>query len=74
MDCMDGDTREINKGLSREHYKEIAKWFERVALLVLASLVVHKIVVGQISDPTVYVSVIVSLMLYTLAYQLLIRS
>lgn len=63
-----------NRKLAREHYKEIAKWFERVALLVLASLVVHKIVLGQIGDPTVYISVMVSLVLYVLAYQLLIRS
>ncbi len=71
---MNDDMQYGKRVLARGHYREIAKWFERVALLVLASLVVHKIVLGQIGDPTVYISVVVSLTLYTFAYQLLIRS
>ena len=57
-----------------KHYEEISKWFERVALLILASLVVRKIFTGVIADPVVYVSAGVALMLYITAYKLLIKS
>ena len=60
--------------LSQEHYKELAKWFERVAVLVLASLVIQKIVFGRFGDPVIYLGAIAVLVFYLIAYQLLIRS
>lgn len=69
--CMDGNGQ---RRLSSDHYKELAKWFERVAILVLASLVVQKIVLGGISDPLVYIGLVVSFAMYTSAYKLLIKS
>lgn len=60
--------------LSKEHYKELSKWFERVAVLVLASLVVQKILLGGLGSPTIYLGAVASLILYFVAYQLLIRS
>jgi len=71
---MNGDTRQANRMLVKEYYREVAKWLERVALLVLASLVVQKIVLGEINNPLVYVGLSVSLVMYFCAYKLLIRS
>lgn len=71
MNYMDETEQRI---LSRDHYKELAKWLERVAILVLASLVVQKIVLGGISDPLIYVGLIISLTAYFFAYKLLIKS
>ena len=68
---MDGSEE---RRLSKDHYKELAKWFERVAILVLASLVVQKIVLGRIGDPLIYVGLGASLTFYLAAYKLLIRS
>mgnify|MGYP001607264935 CR=1 FL=1 len=68
---MDGNE---SRGLSRDHYKELAKWLERVAILMFASLVVERIVFGGISDPLIYVGLLVSLAVYFSAYKLLIKS
>ncbi|TSC68452.1 MAG: hypothetical protein G01um101466_453 [Parcubacteria group bacterium Gr01-1014_66] len=72
---MDGVERQQKKRpLLSKHYEELAKWFERVALLLLASLVVQKIFVGEVDDPVLYVSATVSLFFYFAAYRLLIKS
>ena len=71
---MDADLQNQGSRLAKEHYKEIAKWAERVALLVLGSLAVYKIVLGEISDPVVYTSLVISFIIYFFAYQLLVRS
>jgi len=68
---MDGNEQ---RRLSTDHYKELAKWLERAALLMFGSLVVQKIVLGGISDPLVYLGLSVSLLAYFYAYKLLIRS
>ena len=61
--------------MSANHYEHAAKWLKEVALLFLASLVVQKIFVGApLSDPVVAVGAIVSLVLYYLAFRLLLKS
>ncbi len=60
--------------LTSEHYKTLSIWFEKAALLLAAALVVQKIFVGEVNSPVVYVSAMISFVLYFVAYKLLIKS
>jgi hypothetical protein len=60
--------------LSQRHYETLAKWCKEVALLILASLVVQKIFLGDVADPVLYLSAVVSLILYYTAFRILIKS
>ncbi len=61
--------------MEERHYKAVSQWLERVALLVAASLVVQKIVAGaKISDPIVIAGLVSALVIYAIAYIMLLRS
>jgi len=61
--------------MEERHYKAVSQWLERVALLVAASLVVQKIVAGaKISDPIVIAGSVSALVIYAIAYIMLLRS
>lgn len=61
--------------LTRDHYKKLAAWAERIALLLLASLVVQNIVVGaSIAAPSVIMGMVLSLAVYGVAFYLLHKS
>ena len=61
--------------LEERHYKTVSQWFERLGLVMVASLVVQKIVSGaSLADPVVIVGVIASFITYGFAYLLLLRS
>ena len=64
----------LSARLTARHYELLAKWLKEVALLLLASLVVQKIFVGQVTDPVLYISGVISLMLYYASIRLLINS
>ena len=61
--------------MEERHYKAVSQWLERAALLVAASLVVQKIVAGaKISDPIVIAGSVSALVIYAIAYIMLLRS
>ena len=61
--------------MQERHYKEVSQWLERAALVVAASLVIQKIVSGaSISDPAVIVGSLSTLVIYAIAYIMLLRS
>ena len=62
------------KRLSSKHWETLSNRVEKVALLLLASLVIQKIFSGEGSDPSVFLWLGVSLALYFLSYKLLIKS
>ena len=67
-------TLPIAARFTARHYEILAKWLKEVALLLLASLVVQKIFLGQVTDPVLYISGVMSLMLYYAAIRFLIKS
>jgi len=61
--------------MQARHYKVVSEWLERVALVFAASLVVQKIVAGaKISDPIVIAGSVSALVIYAIAYIMLLRS
>ena len=62
------------KRLSSKHLETLSNRIEKVALLLLASLVVQKIVTGEGNDPTILIWLSVSFILYFVSYKLLIKS
>ena len=68
------DMDEHTQKLSSKHLETLSNRVEKVALLLLASLVVQKIFAGRGSDPSVILWLGVSLALYYLSYQLLVKS
>jgi hypothetical protein len=61
--------------LDERHYRTVSQWFERLGLVVVASLVVQKIVSGaSLGDPVVVLGVIASFVVYAFAYLLLLKS
>jgi hypothetical protein len=61
--------------MEERHYKAVSQWLERAALLFAASLVVQKIVAGaKVSDPVVIAGAISALVIYAIAYIMLLRS
>ena len=71
MSCMDGNKQ---RKLSSRHLETLSNRVEKVALLLLASLVVQKIFAGEGNNPTVLIWLGVSLVLYYISYQLLVKS
>jgi len=61
--------------MQERHYKEVSQWLERAALVVAASLVIQKIVSGaSIGDPVVIAGSLSTLIIYAIAYIMLLRS
>jgi hypothetical protein len=61
--------------MEERHYKAVSQWLERAALLFAASLVVQKIVAGaKISDPVVISGAVSAVVIYAIAYIMLLRS
>ncbi len=60
---------------SQKHYELIAKWIERVALLLFAALVVQNIVAGaSLTEPTILGGIALSVLTYALALYFLQKS
>jgi hypothetical protein len=62
----------ISAQFTAQHYEILAKWLTEVALLLLASLVVQKISLGQVTDPVLYSSGVISLILHYAAVRALL--
>lgn len=71
MSGMDGNEQ---RRLSSKHLETLSNRVEKVALLLLASLVIQKIFAGEGNSPSVLLWFGVSLALYYISYQLLVKS
>jgi hypothetical protein len=61
--------------ITGQHYKTVSEWLERLGLVVVASLVMQKIVIGaSLSDLVVIIGSIGALVIYAAAVVLLLRS
>jgi hypothetical protein len=60
---------------AREHYRELATWAERVALLLLGSLVVQNVVrVFSLAESVVLVGIVITAVAYYAAMNFLHKS
>ncbi len=67
------------EGMKREilpqHYKTIAQWLERIALATAVSLVIQKFLRGgSVQDPVVIIGAAGALLIYALAFNILLKS
>ena len=73
-----GDAEQEKQGkfvMQERHYKTVSQWFERLGLVVAASLVIQKIVAGaKLDDPVVIFGVSLTLLIYVAAFDMLRRS
>jgi hypothetical protein len=59
--------------MSKEHYKEVAKWAERVALLMLGGIVVQLFIDREL-DGRLILGMAMAIASYYIAFQLLRKS
>lgn len=61
--------------MEKRHYEELAKWLERLGLLMFGSLVVQKLFAGSVlNDPAVIAGLSLSLCVYISAFVVLTKS
>jgi len=61
--------------MQQYHYKTVSQWLERLGLVVAASLVIQKIVAGSSrGDPVLIFGISLTIVIYTAAFDLLLRS
>jgi hypothetical protein len=61
--------------MEERHYKTVSQWLERLGLVVAASLVIQKIVAGaSFGDPVLIFGVVLTVVIYATAFDLLLRS
>ena len=61
--------------MQQYHYKTVSQWLERLGLVVAASLVIQKIVAGaSFGDPVLIFGVVLTIIIYVVAFDLLLRS
>jgi hypothetical protein len=60
---------------TKEHYREMAKWFERVGIGALGAIVVQRLISGStLIDPLLVLGFIVAVIVYFFAFKLLAKS
>lgn len=60
--------------MTPKHYDEVAKWVERVALVVFTAFVIQNMVLEDFSSWILILGLLLSSMLYYMAYRLLLKS
>ena len=73
---MEDQTEKYGRWVMQQyHYKTVSQWLERLGLVVAASLVIQKIVAGaSFGDPVLIFGVVLTIIIYVVAFDLLLRS